>query len=672
VIEGSHKNSDLKYRPDIDGLRCIAVLSVLAFHLSPARMPGGFVGVDVFFVISGYLISTIIFSEVSKSEFSILAFYDRRIRRIFPALFTMLICVSIILSFLLLPQEFVDYSKSLISATWSSSNFYFWKHSGYFDTPTAKPLLHTWSLAVEEQFYLLFPIALVVSRRFFPEQLRRAVLVLFFASLGASVFAVHYNVDAAYYLPNTRAWELLLGTLISLGFFPLFRPAWMRNIATLLGFGMILYACFRYSAQTPFPGLAALVPCIGSALIIAVGQAGPSVVGNLLSWRPVVFVGLISYSLYLWHWPIIVLNGLGLPLRLGRALYGQWTFMPTSQISEKAVELVAAFVVAILSWRFVERPFRSHARRIRRRYLFLWSATAMGSIFLAAGTVILAKGFPQRFSPRALQVASFLVSPGATTLGQLGDCSIDEHTQLSVFQNENCLTKREENESYLLLGDSHAGALWGGMRKSIPNVNVQLAAVWGCRPSLQPKESPLCKEMMQFIFQRYLPSHSIRALLLQARWYPDSLSGISEIAAWAKAHSVPLVVLGPVAEYDAPLPRLLAYSITWNKPHLAHEHLSAYSSAMDNRMRALADKLWRVPYVSLYEATCEANLCIEYADAVNGIPLLNDSDHLSEAGSEVLMRRVIHSGAMQVMHESIPLNKEAKLLRLPIVHSRLN
>ena len=179
VSEAPNRNVSLKYRPDIDGLRAVAVLSVLAFHIGAGYVHGGFVGVDVFFVISGYLISAIIFSEIAASRFSVLGFYERRIRRIFPALFAMLIVFSMAASFYLLPTEFVNFAKSLLSATASASNFYFWRHSGYFDLPESNPLLHTWSLAVEEQFYILFPVCLVVIRRFFPQRLRTAVVILF-------------------------------------------------------------------------------------------------------------------------------------------------------------------------------------------------------------------------------------------------------------------------------------------------------------------------------------------------------------------------------------------------------------------------------------------------------------------------------------------------------------
>ena len=210
----------LKYRPDIDGLRAVAVLSVLAFHMGITRIRGGYVGVDVFFVISGYLISSIVFHEIATSRYSIVGFYERRIRRIFPALFAMLGVFSVFAAIYLLPAELVNYSKSMLASTASGSNFYFWQHSGYFDAPLSQPLLHTWSLAVEEQFYISFPIFLVLVRRFFPQRLRASVVVLFLMSFLACVVVVGRNQSTAFYMPYTRAWELLLGTLLSLGIFP--------------------------------------------------------------------------------------------------------------------------------------------------------------------------------------------------------------------------------------------------------------------------------------------------------------------------------------------------------------------------------------------------------------------------------------------------------------------
>ena len=412
MSEISTRNTVLKYRPDIDGLRCVAVLSVLAFHLSSNRLPGGFAGVDVFFVISGYLISAIVFSEISASRFSVIGFYERRIRRIFPALFATLIAVSVVLSFLLLPAEYVTYAKSVFAATTSSSNFFFWLHSGYLDSPTSNPLLHTWSLAVEEQFYILFPVFLVIIRRFFPQRLKVAVLILFFASLAASEITLLYSRTTAFYMPYTRAWELLLGTIVSLGYFPRIRSSLLRNAITIVGIAMIGYSALKFDAQTPFPGLPALVPCIGSALIIGAGESGPSLVGRALSWRPVVFVGLISYSLYLWHWPIIVLNDLGLSVNLSGIVPGKWALLLLSQGARKIMEIVVSFVLATLSWRFVERPVRCSPRRVQRRPLFALSAAVMTVLMLFSSAVIYARGFLEAVPTPSVQVASYLQSSG--------------------------------------------------------------------------------------------------------------------------------------------------------------------------------------------------------------------------------------------------------------------
>lgn len=687
--EASIRNTALKYRPDIDGLRCVAVLSVLAFHLSPNRLPGGFVGVDVFFVISGYLISAIVFSEISASRFSVIGFYERRIRRIFPALFATLIVVSVVLSFLLLPAEFVTYAKSVAAATLSSSNFYFWQHSGYFDSPTSNPLLHTWSLAVEEQFYILFPIFLVITRRFFPKRLKSAVVVLFLASLVASEITLRYDSVTAFYMPYTRAWELLLGTIVSMGYFPRLRNAVLRNAATILGIAMIAYSTLRFTNQTPFPGFHALIPCVGSALIIGAGEVGSSVVSKVLSLRPIVFVGLISYSLYLWHWPIIVLNDLGFSVNLSGVVPDKWALILLSPTGKKALEILLSFALATLSWRFVERPFRSYPRRIERRPLFALSAAVASVLILFSGAVVYARGFQGRFPARAVQVASYLSSSavppapgstkgdptvsastkdtstaasssadvppaGTTYLGQLGNCAITERNEATVFEDSHCLQTTPGKKTYLLLGDSTAGALSVGLKASVPDATIALAAVWGCKPSIHPEGTPLCKHFLDFIFQKYLPSHPIQGMFVEARWYRQSLDELGGILSWSHEHGIKAVVVGPVAEYDAPLPRLLAYSIAWNNPNLAHQHLVAYSEVLDDKMRKLAENTWHVCYASIYRATCQAGRCLEYADEKNGVPLMLDEVHLSKDGSALLARRMMGLGELECLDDKAP------------------
>jgi len=523
-------------------------------------------------------------------------------------------------------------------------------------------LAPTWTLSVEEQFYILFPIFLLVGRRLFAQWLKYGVVILLFASLAASVATLHYNATTAFYMPYTRAWELLVGTVISLGFFPRLRLAWLRNAVALLGIGMICYSVLRYSPQTPFPGLAAVLPCVGSALIIGAGESGSTLVGKALSWRPMVFIGLISYSLYLWHWPVVIFNDLGLSPNFGAFAPHGWAFISLIQRINKTMVALLGFVLAVLSWRFVERPFRkNHSPRIERAPLFALAAAVMAALLLSSGVAIYARGFPERFPPRAVQVASFRQVPDLM-IGQLGDCAITEDNRTTVFDNRDCLQKAPEKETYLLLGDSHAAALWDGLRTLLPNSNVVLAAAWGCSPSIHlaayrehlGEVSPLCKDMMEFIFQKYLAAHTIRGLFVEARWKTKDLNGVGEVVSWAKTRGIMPVVFGPVAEYDAPLPRLLAYSIAWNKPDLAQQHRLAYSLAVDEQMQNLAENSWHVSYISLYRATCQSDRCLEYADEQDGIPLMKDGDHLSEAGSRFLVLRLSRLGELDGLNDKLP------------------
>ena len=301
----------LRYRADIDGLRAIAVLPVVLFHFGFSTFAGGFVGVDVFFVISGFLITSLIVVEIDESRFSIVRFYERRIRRIFPALFLVIIVTSIASAIILLPNDLKRYAKSVVAADWFFSNFEFWREAGYFDVDAhQKPLLHTWSLAVEEQFYLIFPPFLLLAARYLRRRYLLIIMPIFVLSLTFSIWAVYAKPSLAFYLTPSRMWEIMLGAWLALIPWEAgkrFIPPSGYGLLTLLGIGMIAYGVFTFSANTPFPGAMALLPCGGAALVIFGGQNHPSMVSRLLATGPLVFVGKISYSLYLWHWPLIVL-----------------------------------------------------------------------------------------------------------------------------------------------------------------------------------------------------------------------------------------------------------------------------------------------------------------------------------------------------------------------------
>jgi peptidoglycan/LPS O-acetylase OafA/YrhL len=637
--------TSLKYRPDIDGLRAVAVLSVLAFHIGLSRTPGGFVGVDVFFVISGYLISSIIFSEIAGSRFSVVRFYERRIRRILPAYFAMAAVFSVFAAIYLLPTELVEYGKSTLAATAYVSNLYFRFHSGYFDAPLSQPLLHTWSLAVEEQFYILFPLFLVLVRRFFPQRLRGSVVVLFFASLLASAIVVAQNRAAAFYMPYTRAWELLLGTMLAIRIFPPMRSSWLRNVATFAGIGMIAFSVLRYTENTTFPGFSALVPCVGSALIIGAGEAGPSLVGSVLSWRPFVFIGLISYSLYLWHWPVIVLQRMGVLIGASVMPSQRYLAVLTAARFDKLVDIGLSLLLGVLSWRFVERPFRSGRLRLSGRALFALTSAVMFIFIGASLWTVLTGGFKGRFPANAVQVASFDAGKGREDRSmRTGACFITTDYRFSDYNYDLCLRPDPRRENYLLVGDSHSAMLWSAISSSLPEVNIMQASTNACPPLLHPSGDADCRKMMAYIFNDYLPAHRVQRLFMVARWEEKDFGELTSTIAWVKKLNVPVTVFGPMPEYDSPLPRLLAYSLAWNEPGLPDQHRVASSKLLDMEMQHLADSTWHVRYVSLYRAICGADGCLEYADGAQTIPLMSDTNHLDRFGALLIVQHLVKDG----------------------------
>ena len=340
------------YRPEVDGLRAVAVLVVLLFHAGAPGFSGGFVGVDVFFVISGYLITRLILGELDGGRFRFSRFYGRRARRLFPAMFATLAATFVASVFVLSPSHLEELSLSLVHTLFSLSNVLFWRLSGYFDIGSeAKPLLHTWSLGVEEQFYLVWPISIFLAYRW---RKRKGVLVLvslvFVASLAAAEVAAGRSPDAAFYLTPFRMCELALGGLCLWLERSAAARAGGREALTLLGLALIGFAVVTFLPGHRFPGLAAMVPCAGAALVIVAGRG--RIAGALLANRLAVGIGLISYSLYLVHWPLLVLY------RYGRG--GETT------PRERAILVAASILAATAMYLFVEQPFRRRRAGGRR------------------------------------------------------------------------------------------------------------------------------------------------------------------------------------------------------------------------------------------------------------------------------------------------------------------
>lgn len=387
----------MKYRREIDGLRALAVIPVILFHAGFEIFSGGYVGVDVFFVISGYLIANIIMAEMSAGRFSIVQFYERRARRILPALLLVVtVCIPVAYTFLL-PSELKEFGQSLVATMTFSSNILFWSQTGYFEgAAELKPLLHTWSLAVEEQFYLFFPLFMILAWRWGRARLVFILIVVAIGSLSLAQWGALNKPIAAFFLLPTRAWELLVGVLVA---FYLSRPAQQEvalevcNLASLFGAGLLLYAIFGFDQRTPFPGLYALLPTAGTALIIVYG--GPQTwVGKVLCTPAFVGVGLVSYSAYLWHQPLFAFaKHAGLPSHHA-VLYGCLSLL--------------ALVLAYGSWRFVEAPFRQ-GRRITRKQIVAFSIAGSGALTMLGAFAHASDGFVDRLAPEDRYLAS--VSP---------------------------------------------------------------------------------------------------------------------------------------------------------------------------------------------------------------------------------------------------------------------
>ncbi|HET9047940.1 MAG TPA: acyltransferase family protein [Chiayiivirga sp.] len=455
----------MRYRPEIDGLRAVAVLPVILFHAGLPGFSGGFVGVDVFFVISGYLITRLIWLELTQRRFSILDFYERRARRILPALFVVLLA-SLPMAWLWLPpSDMQDFCDSVVAVATYTSNFLFWSQSGYWDTASElKPLLHTWSLAVEEQFYLLFPALMLLCHRLGKGRIILLLATLSALSLGLSIWAARYAPSFGFYLLPTRVWELGMGALLALGVPELTQRAGRNTTAAIaaqtlpvIGLAAIVTAVFSFDHRTPFPGVHALLPTLGAALIIAFAQP-QTLLGRVLAWRPIVLIGLVSYSAYLWH-------------------YVLFAFARHHAMEEPSSGLllglsVASLVLAWLSWRWIEQPFRDR-KRFRRAQIFGFALLASAA-FIGTGLVgTFSHGFVSRSSIQANSDAVFEhvldINPG-----------LDARCEGNAIDEPACRTS--DRPEILVWGDSYAMHLVDGIVASQADVQLIQMTLSVCGP----------------------------------------------------------------------------------------------------------------------------------------------------------------------------------------------
>jgi len=459
----------LKYRAEIDGLRALAVVPVILFHAGFEIFNGGFVGVDVFFVISGYLITTILIEDIENDNFSLLRFYERRARRILPALFfVMLVCIPFAWMWMSWTQM-ADFSRGLVAVSLFVSNILFWRDSGYFEASADEnPLLHTWSLAVEEQYYVLFPIFLFLAWRFGKHRVFWMIVVLAVISLALSEWGWRHRATGNFYLAPTRAWELFAGSVAA--FVIQKRGVQSNNVLSLLGLAAVLFAVFAYDESTPFPSVYTLVPVLGVVLFILFAEK-ETIAAKILSTKILVGIGLVSYSAYLWHQPLFSFARIYLIEN------------PTTVLMLFLSSLSVA--LAVLSWRFVERPFRGENPLIRKSSSVLWLSLGGVVLFVGLGLAgIQTNGFKYRFEGilkgdiGQLEFYEYMDS-------RYEDCE-PRHIAENALRWEGflrCKQSQAGDADWVLVGDSHAEHLFLGLAESNPTVNVAYY-VFGDKPYL--------------------------------------------------------------------------------------------------------------------------------------------------------------------------------------------
>lgn len=628
----------LAYRRDLDGLRGIAVAAVVAYHLDFPFAPGGFVGVDVFFVLSGFLITSIIASELEAGTFSIAGFYDRRIRRIVPALVFVCAATTVLALAFLLPDELKQFASSLVATALSISNFWCLLHSGYFD-PSAhvQPLFHTWSLSVEEQFYIAFPLLLLLVHKYLRGWLGITIWLLFAVSLMASVGRVEMHPRGTFFLLPTRAWELLCGSIIALGFIPGPACRWQREAGNVLGLLAIAVSVFGYTAATPFPGAAALLPCAGAALIIWGGQGGKeNTSARILTVRPLVFLGLISYSLYLWHWPLIVFANL--------------LNVETLTEFQKFAVAGTSIALAALTWRFIEQPFRRRGASGFTRTAILWSGfLSLGSLAVVSLVIISLQGVPGRFEQRVLDLADAKrdASPFRTKCHFIGPT---EHAY-----DATCVLGGTLPPKVIVYGDSHGiemSAALGALAKSREESVRQITAT-ACPPAVgfPLVTSPLdtgkwCvphNEAMLAKLVSIAPATIIIAAnsLAWSDYEPERYwRGIRTTLVTLSGVGHRLIVLGPMPRLPnhMPAPATVArWTSLGNDPADFKFSPDRKFGDVDAKLKSIASEV-DATYVPVAPLFCKDDRCNAYLE--EGV-LYYDDNHVSMLGAVIIAKKLL-------------------------------
>jgi peptidoglycan/LPS O-acetylase OafA/YrhL len=625
------------YREDIDWLRAIAVLAVVAFHFEAPAVFGGFVGVDIFFVISGYLITGIIQSELQSGAFSFARFYERRVRRLLPALYAMVALTAIPSFHYLLTSERAEFFRSVAAVVTFTSNFFFWFQTGYFDhAAVEKPLLHTWSLAVEEQFYLALPLMLWALSRV--AHGRRIALPAVLGGLGLASFALSVwlmNSDRsanAFFMSPPRAWEFLIGGLVASQGFPVLRHPLAQQIARGVALVVIAIPIFSLRQGPGFPGFNALAPCVGAAMFIWSGIGVPSLKRSAASPLNVIrFFGQISYSLYLWHWPL-------------------FTFARFSKSSlvldgfDKVALFALTVLISYLSWRFVEQPFRQRTLAPTRQAAFRIAGLATVVLLAASAVGLVLSRTPSDADRAALQLEAYNAYH-YQPLYRFGKCFVPES---GVF-GDSCLAVATSKTNWLLWGDSLAAHYFHGLHTATDpqTINILQATEAACMPTLNAaaQGNASCRGFAAQM-DAFFGDHKPDLVVMSADWleyarpprFDGMIADLKQTISKLNERGIAVMLLGPAVQFRARLPSMLMRAHLRQIEAHPEDFVLPDIFALDQMMQAALPADAKFSYISVVDVVCPARQCPP--TIAGGIPLSWDHAHLTAEGSAYVMERV--------------------------------
>jgi len=619
-------------------LRALAVLSVIGFHFAAPRMFGGFVGVDMFFVISGFLITGIIQREMREGAFSFAGFYERRLRRLLPPLYVMIALMAIPSFLVLLTSERLDFFRSAAAAVTFASNIFFWSQSGYFDHAALdKPLLHTWSLAVEEQFYLVLPPVVWMVLRF--AKGARPALPIALLAIGAVSLALCIwltltgRSESAFFMSAPRAWEFLIGAALTLDGVPVLRDRRLQHVLRGVAVVLILVPVFTYQQGPDFPGYRALLPCLGAALFIWSGTGIPNRVRHPLSFLGILrFVGQISYSLYLWHWPLFTFARFlkpGLVLTLG----------------DKTVLFALTVALSYLSWRWIELPFRGRMWIATRRGAFQWAGTASALLLAGLAWGMLSSRATSDSDRSAAQLDGYNAY-NYQPLYRFGNC----FAPASGTLDESCIAPAAGKTNVLLWGDSYAAHYVHGLNNNAgtDDLHILQATQPACMPTFDavaPGQAP-CRGLASQM-QAYFQDHKPDLVILSADWleyarpprFDRMIADLDVTIARLNASGIRVVLLGPALQFKSRLPSMLARAEVRGLEIHADDVVLPDIFALDRMMQAALPAHDGISYVSVLDAVCPARQCPLTTES--GVPLSWDHAHLTAEGSVLVTAKIL-------------------------------